>query len=95
MKYVLLEVISPGVMSQQQQEAVYQDPLSSVFQRLPHPLLPLPKGQWSLGTGDGFAESAAKESIEGAGINFECALAATGVLRHQELLRQGSGISPG
>lgn len=95
MKYVLLEVISPGVMSQQQQEAVYQDPLSSVFQRLPYPLLSLPKGQWSLGTGDGFAESAAKESIEGAGINFECSLAATGVLRHQELLRQGSCVFPG
>lgn len=93
---MLLEVISPGVMSQQQQEAVYQDPLSSVFQRLPPPSsFPAEGAEWSLGTGDGFAESAGKESIEGAGINLECALAATRVLRHQELLNQGRGISPG
>lgn len=64
-------------MSQQQQEAVYRDPLSSVFQRLLPPYsFPTEGAEWSLCPGDGFAKPAGKESIEGAGINFACTLAA-------------------
>lgn len=74
---MLLEAISPGVMSQQQQEAVHQDALSSVFQRWPPPSsFPTEGAEWSLGTGDGFAKPVGKESNEGAVIYFECTLAA-------------------